>query len=229
MVLLWVLLGLPVGLIFLPWTWLRRNSALLYRCGVWVGRIGLSAVGVRARVHFAAPLPSTPCLFLVNHASNIDPPLLASVLPRRAPMLVKRELLRVPLLGYGMRAAGFIPVARSGSVEDARHSLAQAEAALRSGISIVIFAEGTRSRDGRLLPFKNGPFFLAMDSGVPVVPVTLRGSHALLPKGSLQLRAGTVDVIVHAALLPQAFADRESLRRAVRERIASALPPATSV
>lgn len=222
---LWIVLGVPVGLVGLPWTLVCRDPTLLYRWGAAVGRIGLAAAGVRVRARFVEPLPQgMPCLFLVNHASNLDPPLLASVLPRRTAMLIKRELLRIPLLGYGMRLAGFVPVARSGSVEDARHSLAQAAAVLRSGISLVIFVEGTRSPDGRLLPFKRGPFFLAMECGIPVVPVTIAGTHALLPKGSSRLRSGLVEVTVHAALLPQDFPDREALRTAVRSSIGSALP-----
>ena len=87
------------------------------------------------------------------------------------------------------------------------------------------FVEGTRSLDGRLLPFKKGPFFLAMASGVQVVPVTLIGTGRLLPKGGLRLRKGTVDVVVHAPLEPGDYPNREALKEAVREAIASALPP----
>ena len=223
LVCVWTAAGLPVGLFALPWTLLRRNASLLYRWGVGVGRLGLAAAGIRVQVRTLAPLPDTACLFLVNHASNLDPPLLASVLPRRAAMMVKHELWRVPLLGMGMRLAGFVPVARSGSVEDARRSLARAAAVLGSGLSLVIFVEGTRSPDGRLLPFKKGPFFLAMESGVPVVPVTIAGTHAVLPKGSLRIRLHAVDVTLHPPLLPQDFADRDALREAVRTSIASAL------
>ncbi len=222
----WGLLAIPVGLIALPWTVLTRDPSLLYRWGVAIGHLGLLAAGVRTTIRYEAPLPvDTACLFLVNHASNLDPPLLAAaLLPRRVAMLIKQELLRVPLLGWGMRLAGFVPVARSGSVEDAKRSLDQAAGLLRSGVSLAIFVEGTRSPDGRLLPFKKGPFFLAMQCGVPVVPITLAGTHALLPKGTRRLRRGGVQVIVHPPLDPAAFAGRDALRTAVREAIASALP-----
>lgn len=222
----WGGLAIPVGIIALPWTVLTRNANLLYRWGTGIGGFGLRVAGVRTRVRYVAPLPvDTPCLFLVNHASNIDPPLLTAVMrPRRTAMLIKRELLRIPLLGWGMQLAGFVPVARSGSVDDAKRSLERAATVLRSGVSLTVFVEGTRSPDGRLLPFKKGPFFLAMESGVPVVPVTLSGTSALLPKGSLQLKAGTVDVVFHRALLPSDFANRDLLRDAVREAIASGLP-----
>ncbi len=224
--LVWGVCTVPVGLVGLPLAALTRNATLLYRWGVAVGSLGLRAAGVRTRVRLEAPLPAnTPCLFLSNHASNIDPPLLAAALrPHRTAMLVKQELLRVPLLGWAMSLAGFVPVARSGSVDDAKRSLEQARAVLASGISMTVFAEGTRSPDGRLLPFKKGPFFLAMACGVPVVPVTLVGTGALLPKGRLQLRRGTVDVVVHPSLLPGDFPDRDALQAAVRASIASALP-----
>ncbi len=221
----WSVLALFLGLPLLLWTVLTRDTRPLYRGGVWFGGVGLRAAGVRARVRYAAPLdPAQPYLFLSNHASNLDPPLLASVLaPRRTAMLIKQELLRIPLLGWGMRLAGFVPVARSGSVEDAKRSLAEAARVLGSGISLAVFAEGTRSPDGALLPFKKGPFFLARETGFPVVPVTLRGTHALLPKGKLRLRPGTVEVTFHAPLDPRAFAGRDELREAVRAAIASGL------
>ncbi len=197
----------------------------MYRWGVWIGKMGLRAAGVKPRVRFEASLPEGPCLFLVNHASNLDPPLLASVLlPRRTAMLIKQELLKIPILGWGMSLAGFVPVARSGSVEDARRSLDQAAASIRSGLSMTVFVEGTRSTTGKLLPFKKGPFFLAMACGVPVIPVTLVGTGGLMPKGALRLRPGVVEVIVHAPLLPAAFARREALMAAVRTAIGSALP-----
>ncbi len=224
---IWGLLAIPVGLIGLPWTLLTGDASLLYRWGSAIGGLGLRAAGVRTAVRYEAPLPETACLFLSNHASNLDPPLLAAMLlPRRTAMLIKQELLKVPLLGWGMRLAGFVPVARSGSVEDARRSLEQAAAVLRSGVSLTVFVEGTRSPDGRLLPFKKGPFFLAMECGVPVVPVTLINTGALLPKGKLRLRRGTVQVVVHAPLLPQDYRNRDALKEAVRASIASALPVA---
>lgn len=222
----WGALAIPVGLLGLPWTLLTRNAGFMYRWGVEAGSVGLRAAGVRTHVRYEAPLPATACLFLSNHASNLDPPLLAAVLrPRRAAMLIKQELLRIPLLGWGMQLAGFVPVARSGSVEDAKRSLEQAAGVLRSGVSLVVFAEGTRSPDGRLLPFKKGPFFLAMESGVPVVPVTLVGTGSLLPKGASRMNSGTVEVVVHPPLLPGDFPNRDALQKAVRAAIASALPP----
>jgi 1-acyl-sn-glycerol-3-phosphate acyltransferase len=221
----WLLLGVPAGIVLLPLALVSRDGALLYRTGVRISRIGLAIAGIRIRVRYESPLRTqTPYLFLANHASLLDPPILSAVLlPRRLAMLTKRELTRVPLFGLGLRAAGFVPVARSGSVEDARRSIGEAEAALRAGTSVAIFPEGTRSADGQLLPFKNGPFFLALDARVAVVPVTIRGTHLLWPKGSLRVRRGTVEVVFHAPLDPAEFAEKNALRGAVRERIAAGL------
>jgi 1-acyl-sn-glycerol-3-phosphate acyltransferase len=108
-------------------------------------------------------------------------------------------------------------------------SSAAAQRALEQGSCLVIFPEGTRSRDGSLLPFKKGPFFLAMESGAPVVPVSIVGTTRLLPKGSVGLKSGTVTVTFHAPLHPVDYASKEDLMEAVREAIASGLPPAPTI
>jgi 1-acyl-sn-glycerol-3-phosphate acyltransferase len=95
---------------------------------------------------------------------------------------------------------------------------------LRSGISMMVFPEGTRSPDGRLLPFKKGPFFLAMETGVRVVPISILGTYEIMPKGSFAIRAGTATVIFHDPLDPAAFPSREALMEAVRQKIAAPLP-----
>ena len=91
---------------------------------------------------------------------------------------------------------------------------------------MTVFPEGTRSRDGRLLPFKKGPFYLAMDSGVPVVPVTILGSESLMPKGSALIHTGIVRLVFHRPIFPKQFTDNDQLISAVRAEIVSALPPA---
>jgi 1-acyl-sn-glycerol-3-phosphate acyltransferase len=97
---------------------------------------------------------------------------------------------------------------------------------MAKGLNMTVFPEGTRSPDGRLLPFKKGPFYLAIDSEVPVVPVTILGSEALMPKGSPIIRSGTVRLVFHAPVCSKGFTDKEDLIAAVRREIASALPPA---
>jgi 1-acyl-sn-glycerol-3-phosphate acyltransferase len=161
---------------------------------------------------------------MANHSSNLDPPVLIPLLPGHVVIYLKASLMRIPVLGYAMRLAGFIPVLRGGNVAAAKATSAAAQRALEQGSCLVLFPEGTRSRDGSLLPFKRGPFFLAMDAGVPVVPVSITGATEMLPKGSKNLKSGTVTVTFHAPLRPAEYADKEELMEAVRRAIQSGLP-----
>jgi 1-acyl-sn-glycerol-3-phosphate acyltransferase len=136
---------------------------------------------------------------------------------------LKESLMRIPVLGYAMRLAGFIPVRRDGTVESAKAASEAAQRALEQGSCLVLFPEGTRSHDGSLLPFKKGPFFLAMESGAPVMPVSIAGATALLPKGSKKLRSGTITVTFHESLRPANFPDKDALMLAVRNAIESGL------
>jgi 1-acyl-sn-glycerol-3-phosphate acyltransferase len=160
---------------------------------------------------------------MANHSSNLDPPVLIPLLPGRVVIYLKASLMKIPVLGYAMRLAGFIPVLRDGSVESAKAASAAAESALEQGSCLVLFPEGTRSRDGSLLPFKRGPFILAMQSGAPVVPVSIVGATRLLPKGRLLLKPGTISVTFHPPLRPTDFSEKEELMEAVRSAIESGL------
>jgi len=123
-----------------------------------------------------------------------------------------------------MKLAELVPVDR-GDREAAIESIHAATAVLRNGLHMVIYPEGTRSGDGRLRPFKKGPFHLAMDSGVPVVPVTLLGTYESWPKDRYAVRPGTATVVFHRPLDPHDFSDRDALMKAVSDAIAVALPP----
>ena len=229
MVAVWIALALPVAAITLPVTWITGNPALLYRWGLWVVRTGLRAGNIRVVAHMHEALPlDTPCIYMANHVSNLDPPVLASVSPGHSALMLKSSLMKIPILGTAMRLSRFVPVERSGSMEGAKDSLRRSAEVLRSGLHLTIFVEGTRSPDGQLLPFKKGPFYLAMESGVPVVPVTIAGTGAMLPKGGLRLTPGTAHVTFHAPLYPAQFANRTELQKAVRAAIASALPAQAS-
>ena len=123
-----------------------------------------------------------------------------------------------------MRMAQFVPVERGGKREAAQASVLAAGEALRSGLNILVFPEGTRSKDGRLLTFKKGPFFLAMENGAPVVPVAVSGTERMMHKGSVAIAPGVARVQVLPPIEPSEFETREELLRAVREAIAEALP-----
>lgn len=221
----WIVLGLPAALLLFPWTLMTGDIGPLYRAAMAIVRTGLRLAGIRVEVDSRQPLdPAEPCILLSNHVSNLDPPILIPLLPFRVSAFVKRSLMKIPVLGYGMRLGNFIPVDRDGRVESAKESAETASRALASGISVLSFVEGTRSRTGRLQPFKKGPFFLAMESGAPVVPVSIHGTETMMRKGSIRVFPGTAHVAFHAPILPRNYATREDLMDAVRTAIASGLP-----
>lgn len=215
-----VVLGLPAAVVGIPWALVTGDMSPVYRWAMWIVRAGLRAAGIRVEAEWRAPLdPTKPYLFFSNHLSNLDPPVLFPLLPGRTSVFIKRSLLRIPILGYGMKLANFIPVDRDGNVEAAKQSVDRAVQVLAGGLHVTSFVEGTRSPDGQLLPFKKGPFYLAMESGAPVVPVTIEGTEKLMRKGSLKVHPGVVRVVFHPALDPRQFASREELMEAVRGAI----------
>ncbi len=225
LLLTWIVLGLPVAIVTIPWALITKNVLPLYRGAMWVVRTGLRLAGIRVDVAWVQPLdPREHYLFLSNHVSNLDPPVLIPVLPERVAALLKRSLMKIPLLGWGMRLGGYIPVDRAGDVDSAIESMHTATRALASGVNILSFVEGTRSRDGRLQPFKKGPFYLAMHAGAPVVPVSIWGTESMMKKGSMRVFPGTAHVVIHAPIQPRDYATREDLMAAVRASIALGLP-----
>lgn len=137
--------------------------------------------------------PTRPCIYAANHQSQFDIPALTLAMPVDFRMVAKRSLAQIPIFGWALWLAGFIFIDRSNR-ETAIRSLDRAARRLRRGTSIVVFAEGTRSRDGTLLPFKRGGFVMALKAGVPIVPVTIHGGLEILPKGSLWIRPGLIHV-----------------------------------
>jgi len=213
------------ALVAFPWTWISGSADVLYAIAMSIARTGLRIAGVRIQIEGMERInPSETYIFMCNHVSNLDPPILIPALPRRTSVLVKKELFQVPILGRAMRMGDLVAVDRRNR-EAAVNSMRAAEAVMSRGLNMTVFPEGTRSRDGRLLPFKKGPFYLAMDSGIPVVAVTILGSESLMPKGSSLIHPGTVRLVFHAPISPKQFTDNDDLISAVRSEIASALPP----
>jgi 1-acyl-sn-glycerol-3-phosphate acyltransferase len=221
----YLVMGLPAAIVCIPWCLITGDVMPLYRASLFVVRTGFRLAGVRIQVEGLERIPrGVACIFMSNHVSNLDPPVLIPLLPGRTSVFLKRSLMKIPVLGYGMRLAEFVPVDRSGSVEGALESSKRAKVVLGKGIHITTFVEGTRSRDGRMLPFKKGPFYLAMETGAPCVPISISGTESMMRKGSLRIERGLVRVIFHAPIYPASVADRDALMLAVRESIASGLP-----
>lgn len=221
----WSVSILVVGPPLVLYAALTGNVNPLYYGACSLGRLGVLFVGVKIKTVGLEHLqPGRNYIFMSNHISNLDPPILIPIIPGRCSVLVKKELFRVPILGTGMRLSELVPVDR-GDRDAAIESVQAAINVLHKGMHMVIYPEGTRSGDGRVLPFKKGPFHLAMDSGVPVVPVTILGTYESWPKTRFALRPGTATVVFHPPVSPREFADRDELINAVRDTIASALPP----
>ena len=216
-------LGIPAALVGIPWSAVRGNTDTMYGWAMGIIRLGLRAGGVRVRVLGLENVSREPSIVMSNHVSNLDPPVLLPSIPGMTSVMLKKELMRIPLLGRAMRMGRFVPVARGHSREEATRSIARAREALQHGMHLTIFPEGTRSPDGKLLPFRKGGFFLAMEAGAPVVPVVLRGTDQLMRRGTFKLQPGEVSVEFLPPLLPASFASREALMMAVRERMELAL------
>jgi len=224
-VLFYLIMGFPAALIGLPWTLLRGDISFLYKWAMWIANTGLKLGGIRMDVRGRERLdPKQGYIFMSNHVSNLDPPVLLPLLPGRTSVFLKRSLMKIPVLGYAMGLGDFIPVDRDGRVESAKQSVEQARQVMQSGLNITSFVEGTRSRNGKLLPFKKGPFYLAMETGNPVVPISIWGTEGMMKKGSVSIIPGTAHVVFHAPLWPRDFATRDDLMAAVRQTIASSLP-----
>jgi 1-acyl-sn-glycerol-3-phosphate acyltransferase len=221
----WWAMFIPLaGLVGIPWTFVSGKIDFLYRIATWGAFRGVLLAGVKVETEGLDRLdPASNYIFMANHVSNIDPPILVPLIPRRTSVLVKRELFGIPILGYAMRLGDLVAVDRANR-EAAVDSVRRAVEVLKRGLNMVIFPEGTRSRDGRLLPFKKGPFYLAIDSGVSVVPVSMVNTFQIWPKGHFYIKPLTARVVFHRPLNPRDFATRDDLMNAVRNKIASELP-----
>lgn len=167
----------------------------------------------------------TAVIYMPNHVSLLDGPLVVSFLRRRVRVIIKKQAFRLPVIGIGMKFIGFVPVDRKGG-KSGKAAITEAVRTIRaSGDSFVVFPEGTRSVDGRLQRFRRGGFFLAAESGTPIVPVTIQGTRELMPKGSRLIRPGRVKITFFPAV-PAAGITAESLpglMERVREPIARTL------
>jgi len=230
--LLWLPINVGGALFTLVWSAVWISCALLVAAfrgpgpalamarRVWAPGL-LAVAGARLRVSGLEALdPARPYLIVANHQSWIDVPALVRALPVPLHFLAKRELAAVPLLGWYIRAMGMVFVER-GARRRAAGSVAQAGALLAAGRTVVSFPEGTRSRDGRLRPFKSGAFGAAIAAGTPVLPVALVGAGAVLPAGGFRVRPGTIEVRIGAPIDPAPFApdDRAGLARATETAI----------
>jgi 1-acyl-sn-glycerol-3-phosphate acyltransferase len=217
-----IILALPWLIL---WSVIIGNADLMYGLAMKVVRLGNRIVGIRVRVEGLENIPSGACVFISNHVSNADALVLIPAIPRRVAVLIKQELFRVPILSAGMRRAQFIPVDRSDR-EAAATSVDVAVRTLRQGLSFAIFAEGTRSADGHMRPFKRGAFTVAIRAGAPIVPVAISGTLGLLTKGACIISPGEAVVRYGPAVDASSYtmARRAELLARVQVLVAAGLP-----
>jgi 1-acyl-sn-glycerol-3-phosphate acyltransferase len=224
MLVFWTL-ALPIAvLIGFPASFIMGDVRVLYRLfmwgawgGVWITGVRVEAIGLDRFDH------SRSYIFKTNHVSNLDPPIQIPLIPKRTSVMVKKELFKVPLLSRTMRMGKLVPVDR-GNRDAGIEAVRAAKAVVNSGINMMIYVEGKRSFDGKLLPFKKGPFYLAAECAVPVIPMTIVGTHYTMPKARFAIKPGKVQVIFHAPIEPKDFGSRECLMEKVRAAIESGLP-----
>ncbi len=191
---------------------------------VW-SRANLLLSGVRMRVYGREHIrKGQPYVVMINHQSHYDVWAAIGYLPLQLRWVMKMELRGIPIFGLGCERMGHIYIERR-DPEKAHRSLAVAGEKIRSGASVVFFPEGTRSRDGRLQEFKKGGFVIALSAGVPILPVTVNGGRKILPKGSVMVRPGVMEIIIHPPVDVSEYtaADKGPLITKVREIIESAL------
>ena len=226
MLAVYLLFGPIAGIIGIPYTFIVGDISLLYKVAMWIVAAGVKASGIRVQVTGREHVPrGRSCIFMSNHVSNLDPPVQMPFIPGRISVLLKKELMSIPILGTAMRMAGFVPVERGSRRDSAQASVAAAAKALADGLHILVYPEGTRSINGRLQAFKKGPFYLAQQTGAPIIPVAISGTESMMRKGTALITPGIARVQMLSVVEPADFASREELIAAVHGAIAEALPP----
>jgi len=224
MLLFWAA-ALPfAALVGFPWTYLTQDISFLYRTCMWSAFAGVRIAGVKVRTLGLEKIdPTRTYIFMSNHISNLDPPITLPLIPRRTSVMVKIGLFKVPILRQIMLIGSLVPVDR-GNRDSGITAVRDAVKAIEQGLNMTIYVEGKRSFDGKLLPFKKGPFYLAQECKVPVVPITISGTEEVMPKARFAISPGTVTVEFHDPIEPVDFGERDCLMAKVRAAINSGLP-----
>lgn len=202
-------------------SWIPPNGRPFFAVIRLWARLVLWTSGVRLRVRFEAPLAGQRCVFMANHQSLYDIPALLASLPVQSRFLAKRTLFLIPFFGWGLKAGGFVTIDRKDKSR-VGESFAAAIRQIEKVGSVLVFPEGTRSRDGRIGEFKRGGLLLALKAGLPIVPVGLRGSFEVRSRRRLTIRPGTIEVRYGAPIDVAEFGirGRDELGGRVRAEVA---------
>jgi 1-acyl-sn-glycerol-3-phosphate acyltransferase len=215
-----------VAPVFILHAYLTGSADRMYRVGVGGLRLLLRMAGARVRVVGVENIPPGVCVFVANHTSNVDPPAVVAAIPRRVGLLAKKEVFRIPIVKSVLLLANIVPVDRKDR-DAAAASVDKAVENLKSGVSYLVYPEGTRSRDGRLLPFKKGSFVMAIEAAVPIVPISVVGAHKIMRKGKWAIHPGEILVKFGRPIDASAYAieRRADLLAVVHAAVAAGLPP----
>ena len=208
-----LIFGPPVLLI----AWLRKKHELVYPWALFGARNWLRLSGATVRVRGQEHLdPDQTYVFIANHRSYLDTATIFAYTGRRLGLLGKKELLKVPILGYGMGYVNIMAIDRSNR-ERARETVEAATERIRSGRSFGVFAEGTRAKPGEFLPFKKGAFYMAAQAGVPIVPVAIKNTDYLMGKGTGEARPGTIEMVMLPPVSTVGVSSDEDVKRLINE------------
>jgi len=201
---------------------LTRFSQPIIFFGKQAIRLGQKMLGSELEVRGVEKIDKdTAYIFMANHMSFIDGPILFMLIPQPVRVLLKKEAFRIPVIGLGMKHIGFVPVNRKG-LKGGKQSIEKASQIMKEkSYSFLIFPEGTRSRDGILQPFKRGGFFLAVNTQAPILPITIKGTFELMPRGSFFVKKGKIKVIFHEPVKAEGF-DRGSIQE-ISNKVRSAI------
>jgi 1-acyl-sn-glycerol-3-phosphate acyltransferase len=207
------------------WTYLSGNPSFIYSASFFGLRVAGLICGVSVTIRGKEKIDRQQTyLFLSNHQGNFDGPILVWASGRELRAVVKKEMMSLPVLSSVMRQLKFVPIDRTDPAK-ARASIEQAACYLKKGISFFAFPEGTRSRDGRLNPFKKGVFHMALQAGVPIMPVTINNTRMIQPPDTYSMQPGEVEIIFHDPIPTKdlTIEDRDYLVEATRTAIASGI------
>lgn len=189
----------------------------------WWGRFAAKLLGIAIEVEGEENYQQDKTYLVVsNHAGMADIPLILGSIHLNLRFMAKEELGRIPVFGWAIKTGGYVLVKR-GHKKEAMQSLLDAANTLKNGRSIHIFPEGTRSETGAMLPFKRGAFIVAIKAGVPVLPVTISGSHLITPKKSLKINKGKIRLIIGKPIMPGQYKGADELMHAAYDTISANL------
>jgi 1-acyl-sn-glycerol-3-phosphate acyltransferase len=225
---IWVVLAtLVLGIAVIVLSFFIKSGNLMHKIARFWGRSILVVSRIKVRVEGLSGMDfKRPYIYMANHQSNFDIPVLLGHLTIQFRWLAKMELFRIPIFGRAMRKAGYISIDRNDR-RSAINSLKAAAEKIKNGVSVLIFPEGTRSRDGKIRPFKKGGFVMAIESGVPIVPVVISGTREIMTKGKFRVNPGQIHMRILAPIDTSTYTRKtkevlmERVRRVICEHFES--------